>query len=381
LFAATMNDIQLLSTLIGDIYDAAIDPTLWVETLGSAARFVGGQAAALFSKSAESLTGTNVYDSGIDPHYTQLYFQNYIKIDPLTLGHVFTESCEPIATSDLVPYDEFLRSPFYREWAQPQGFVDFVASVLDKSPASAALFGVFRHERDGIVDDETRQRMRLIVPHIRRATLVAGVIDLRTTAAANLAESLDGLSASLFLVDAEGRLVHANAAGNQLLAAADVFRIANGRLAAVEAPIDRELRETIAATASGDGALGTKGMALPLIRDDGERYVAHALPLASDMRRNAGGRSATLALFVNKAGLSAPSQPEAIARAYKLTLTELRVLLAIVDVGGAPEVANALGIATSTVKTHLSRLYEKTGVRRQADLAKLVAGFSTPLLR
>ena len=378
-----MTDIECLSTLIGEIYDAAIDPNLWVQTLAGAARFVGGPAAALFSKSAASLTGANVYDLGIDPHYTQLYFQSYIKIDPLTLGHVFTETCEPIATSDLVPYDEFLQSRFYQEWARPQGFVDFVASVLDRSPASAALFGVFRHETDGIVDDEARRRMRLIAPHIRRATLIAGVIDLRTIAAANLAESLDGLSASMFLVDAEGRVVHANTAGHRLLDAADIFRIANGRLTALEAPIDRELREIIAATAGGDAAhWGPR--ALPCrssTSNDGERYVAHALPLASEARRNAGVRSATLALFVNKTDVSTPSLPEAIARAYKLTLTELRVLLAIVDVGGAPEVANVLGIATSTVKTHLSRLYEKTGTRRQADLAKLVAGFSTPLLR
>ena len=68
-----------------------------------------------------------------------------------------------------------------------------------------------------------------------------------------------------------------------------------------------------------------------------------------------------------------------IAKAYKLTPTELRVLLAIVEVGGGPEVAEALGIADGTVKSHLSRLFEKTGARRQADLVKLVAGFSTPL--
>ena len=68
-----------------------------------------------------------------------------------------------------------------------------------------------------------------------------------------------------------------------------------------------------------------------------------------------------------------------IARAYKLTPTELRVLLAIVDVGGVPEVAIALGVAESTVKTHLGHLFEKTGAARQADLVKIVAGFSTPL--
>jgi DNA-binding CsgD family transcriptional regulator len=69
-----------------------------------------------------------------------------------------------------------------------------------------------------------------------------------------------------------------------------------------------------------------------------------------------------------------------IAKAYKLTPMELRVLLAIVEVGGVPEVAEALGVAETTVKTHLGRVYKKTGTGRQADLVKLVAAFSSPLL-
>ena len=351
-----------------------------MQTLGSAARFVGGQAAALFTKSA-SLTGASAHESGIGPHYTQLYFETYIKIDPLTMGHVFAEIEEPIATSDLIPYDEFLRSRFYQEWARPQGLVDFAAAVLDKSSAAVAMFGVFRHERDGLVNDDTRRRMRLIVPHIRRAALIAGVIDLRTVEAADLAESLDGLNAGVFLVDGSGRLRHANAAGLAMLGAADVLRVANGQLATGDTTIDRELSDLVASSARGDAAMGAKGISLPLVARGGHRYVAHALPLSSDTRRSPGEPSATLAIFVHKAAVELPSLPEAMARAYKLTLTELRVLLAIVDVGGAPEVADALGIAASTVKTHLARLYEKTGARRQADLVKLVAGFSTPLLR
>ena len=55
-------------------------------------------------------------------------------------------------------------------------------------------------------------------------------------------------------------------------------------------------------------------------------------------------------------------------------------MLAIVEVGGVPEVAEALGIAETTVKTHLGRVYKKTDSDRQADLVKLVAGFSNPLL-
>jgi hypothetical protein len=46
-----------------------------------------------------------------------------------------------------------------------------------------------------------------------------------------------------------------------------------------------------------------------------------------------------------------------------------------VEVGGAPQVAETLGIGEGTVKTHLKRLYAKTGARRQADLVKLFAGY------
>ena len=53
------------------------------------------------------------------------------------------------------------------------------------------------------------------------------------------------------------------------------------------------------------------------------------------------------------------------------------MLIAIVEIGGAPEVAEALGISETTVKFHLRRLYEKTGGRRHADLVKLVAGFAS----
>jgi len=81
-------------------------------------------------------------------------------------------------------------------------------------------------------------------------------------------------------------------------------------------------------------------------------------------------------------GATTPSRsaPEAIIKIFRLTPTELNVLLAIVEVGGAPEVAELLGIAVSTVKTHLSRVYDKTGAKRHADLVKLVAGYANPLI-
>jgi DNA-binding CsgD family transcriptional regulator len=119
---------------------------------------------------------------------------------------------------------------------------------------------------------------------------------------------------------------------------------------------------------------------VPLTGAEGERYVAHALPLTSGARRRAGiGLTAAAALFIRKTAPVASARPEVIAAAFKLTPTELRVLLAIVELGSVPEVAAALGIAGTTVRWHVGRLFEKTGAKRQADLIKLVTGYATPL--
>jgi DNA-binding CsgD family transcriptional regulator len=376
-----MDQTEQFSELVGEVYDAALDPSLWSEVVGKAGRFVGGSAAAIFSKSPTALNGNVYYESGTDPHYRELYFSEYIRIDPSTTGHYFADVEQPIAVADLMPYQEFLETRFYKEWARPQGLVDFVSAVLDKSVASAALFGVFRYERDGIVDDETRRRMRLIVPHIRRAVLVGGLIDLKTADAASLADALDGLNAAMCLVDANGRIVHANAACHVMLDARDFLAVVGGRIVATDAKIDRAFRDLFASAGKGDAAIGTRGIALPLNAQDGSHYVAHVLPLTSGARRRAGmAYSATAALFICKVTTEPRSPPEIIARAYNLTPTELRVLLAIVDVGGVPESAVALGVAESTVKTHLANLFAKTGARRQADLVKIVAGFASPLI-
>lgn len=127
-----MEQVEALSDLIGGIYDAALEPERWPGVLEKAAAFVGGPAAALLFKDALSKHGNSVYDFGTDPHFKKLYFETYISLDPATVGHYFADIGEPIATGDLTPYEEFLQSRFYREWARPQQLVDFIAAVLDK---------------------------------------------------------------------------------------------------------------------------------------------------------------------------------------------------------------------------------------------------------
>ena len=368
------DDRQQLSDLIGLIYDTAIDPSLWPSAIERAAYFVGGTAAALICKDVGARHAAAPYEFGFERLPVALFEPIYPAAEPLFLGDIE----QPIAITDLIPVPELTQTELYQKWAKPQGFVDFISAVLDRTTLSSAIFGVFRHERNGIVDDRARRQMRLIAPHIRRAVLIGQMFEFKAAEVATFVDALDGLSAGMYLVDAEGRLIHANAAGHAILAAGDILKSVAGRLVTSDTRVQQTLRDVFAAAGQGDAALGIKGIAVPLIGEDGERYVAHALPMTSGARRRGGlYRAAAVALFVRKAALVTSSMSQVIGEAFKLTPTELRVLLAIVEVGGIPEVATAFGVADTTVRTHVNRLFEKTGVTRQADLVKLVAGYAT----
>lgn len=373
------SDAERASSLVGGIYDAALDPAMWIGVLAKIADFAGARAAALAMKDSQSAFIEANHQFGIDPDHMQAYLETYSEFDPLTGVPLFGVG-RIVSLPDIVPYEEYRQGRFYREWARPQGWIDVASAVLEKSVTGCAFLGIVRDKAGGMVDDVMRKRIAGIVPHVRRAILIGKAIQFKRAEAASLAETLDGLSAGMFLVDGRGQIVHANVAGRVILDADDFLRSIRGQLVAGDAQVNQTLREIFAAAEQGNAALGTKGIALPLTAHDGAHYVAHVLPLTSGARRGARiSYTAIAAVFVRKAALEAPSHPEVIGRTFKLTPTELRVLISVVEVGGIPEVATALGVAESTIKTHVGRLFEKTGAGRQADLVKLVAGFSTPL--
>lgn len=368
-----------LTEVVGDIYDAALDPALWSDVVAKIVSHVGGQAGSLAIKDTTRNDIDVFCDVGFEPDCIQIYAETYSRFDPLATAPLLNSKAIA-SVRDLVSFDDYLRGQFYREWAEPNGWLDCANAVIENNGANSTLLRIVTNKAAGPVNEEMRRGLAHIVPHMRRATSIGKAIDLKNGAAAMLAETLDGLSAGLFLVDARGQVVHANRAAQEILAADGVLRLFGGQLVTDDARINNALRGMFALAGKGDAALDIKGMALPLPARNGDHYIAHVLPLNSGERRRASAAyKATAAVFVRKTTLQTPSSSAAIARIYNLTPAELQVLLAVVEIGGAPDVAQALGVAESTIKTHLKRLFNKTGAKRQADLVKLVAGFSNPL--
>ena len=376
-----MSNPNHVSSLIGDIYDAIHDQSQWSAVLGKAARFVGAQAGALLWRHPISRAAGFIRTFGIAPRYLDLYAERYAKLDPATVPMLLCRVGDVAGMSDLVPHGELLKTPFYQEWMQPQGFVDAVQASLDQSSADSLHLCFMRNHDSGMVDDATCERLRLIVLHMRRAVLVSRRVDQISAQAATFGDALDKIGAGLFFVDAGARIIHANAGGQAMLTEGALMRARGGKLAPNDAKAERGLHEILSSADSSNTGADMRTDAVPLTARDGEHYVAHVLPLPAGGRRRTGaGYTAVAAVFVQKTAFDMRSLQEVIARFYKLTPTELRVLFAIVQVGGVPAVAAAMGIAASTVKTHLRRLFAKTGTERQADLVKLVASYANPLV-
>jgi DNA-binding CsgD family transcriptional regulator len=228
------------------------------------------------------------------------------------------------------------------------------------------------------VDEDMRRRMGLLVPHLQRAVAIGRLFDQgrgAQAAQAALTETLDHVEAAVILVGADGAISFANDPATHMLDDATLIRRHGNSLQAAAPEDDRIFRDIFAAAAKGDASIGVRGVAVPLTSSSEERWFAHVLPLTSGRRQQAGqANHAVAAIFIRKTAPNVPPPLEAIARLYKLTASEIRVLEAVLKVNGVKTMADTLGLSQATVKTHLQNVFRKTGTRRQSDLVKLVAG-------
>jgi len=369
-----MNTDSSLLSIVEDIYDTTFDPSLWRQTLTRVVEYTDALAACIISKDASCLVRVQ-HPVGISSHFIQTYADGYGECDPTHAIRLFNVG-ELHSIEDWLPAEEFRKTQFYQEWARPQHIEDVASVLLDRSADGFSYFGLATKE---IVDDGLRRKLMPVIPHLLRAVLIGQVLHQHAAVASPIIQTLDELKAAMFLLDSTGHITHSNESGRDMLARKDFLRADQGRLVAADPQLNRILRDAAAASILGDGATRSESIALPFIAQDGERFVGHLMPLTSGRRRKTGiAYEASAVLFVAKASLDAAVAADIIKNIFKLTPAEARVLLTVVEFGGVSETARNLDVAESTVKTHLGRIFTKTETKRQADLVKLVAAFSSP---
>lgn len=377
-----------LSDLIGQIYDCALDPDLWPETIGRMAAAVGGRAGMIVLHDFDNNRGGRFFEHGIPEDMTRRYCEHYAPINPLgpvaRLGAIGQVDTLATLVDKMVVHfgsDIWERSEFNREWIRAQGLRDLLFMLVLRSGRRGALLAAGRDESVPDFGPTEVETFRLFSPHVCRALHISDVLDLRTIASDRLAETLDALTTAVFLVDAESRVVHRNEAAERLASAGATVRVSQGKLVATDASSRRSLAEAIGRAARGELELPQAPYSIAIgDASVGNRMMATILALR---QQRVGGRfrpfAATAAVFVQdpEAGKARPG--EAFAALYGLTPAELRFLIALASAGSVVDAAAALGVGEATGRTHMRSIFAKTGTSKQAELVELLMASRAPV--
>ncbi len=375
--------LELMSDLIGRIYDCALDPTRWSDVLADINRRLGFLQATLTLQAMPSGTVLLSVASGISDDWltrSTAYGPEVIEGwgGVARIGAVPLE--EPALLSEMNPslFDGGRRNAFYDEWYRPQGLVDTAAVVLTRDAHSLATISLTRHESQGGIGPQEIEAIRLIAPHLRRAVTISQLLDVRAVAAATFESVIDRAGTPILVTDGQLNLLHVNGAAQALLEARDSLLLNGQRLATVMPAATQALAMAVGQAAEDEAAIGRRGLAIPLRAADSAARALHVLPLRGGVLRPGLVNRAVAAIFVSS---SAPETADAgalVAQLFGLSSSEARVFDLIAQGLTPAEAAERLGIGVSTVRTHLLRIYDKTGVRRQADLVRMAAGLALP---
>jgi DNA-binding CsgD family transcriptional regulator len=361
-----------LSAVIAEIYDAAVDPLKWTAALGRACDFVGGAQATMFWQGliADEVGVLHMYND--DPHYTKLYVDKIAPMNPIFPAALFHDVGAVVSFHDVVPPHEEQQTTFYKEWVAPQGFVGSLATLLERDATRFAFLSFPFRER--VIDAGARWRMEMLVPHFQRAVAIGRLFVQYKARDRVLTEAMDSVREGVFLLASDRQIVFANAAGRRLIDQGTLLRARHNRLHAIEAEPDQAIGNGMRAIASG-ASIEAQGVTVTLGESREAGWIAHLLPLTDGARRDVGqGHQAAAAMFVRNSRAANWTPLEALAKRFKLTASEIRVVEATLRLSTQDAIAHALGISKSTVKTHLNRVYRKCAVKNQSGLIKLVAG-------
>jgi DNA-binding CsgD family transcriptional regulator len=214
-------------------------------------------------------------------------------------------------------------------------------------------FTLGRHANAGSIEDAEVSMLRMIAPHFRRTISISKLLDLQTNKCATFAKTLDALSAGTIFVDARMRVVYANEAATSMLTKEDLCFARNGVLRFFDLDAASHVHAAVTLATRSEAELSRRGIGVPARGRNGDPVFVHLLPL--------------IALPI-----------DALAALYDLTPAEARVMELVVEARSPIEISKHLGIATSTVKRHLLKVFAKTGCKRQIDLIKVARSFMRP---
>ena len=193
----------------------------------------------------------------------------------------------------------------------------------------------------------------------------SGRAPLDAPAALDAFDALDGLAQAVLIVDRDAQVTFANRAAAALLAQPPGLRESAHGLQAYSSATTQRLHALIA-NAAGGGPAMRSGSAMLIER------TTCGMPLQVLVSPLGAKRGTAMLMVIDPQAAQRGIEQRLIAL-YALTPAEARVACEIGNGENPRDIAAALRILPSTVRTHLHHVFAKTATRSQGDLMRLVA--------
>lgn len=185
---------------------------------------------------------------------------------------------------------------------------------------------------------------------------------------------LDWLDLGVILTDAAARPLRLNRRAEAIVARADGLFARPSGVAAALPNESRRLHHAIDMAALA-------GTRLRISRPSGRLPLLLTVIAVRDGVAGLRAQGPLAAIFIMDPDRGDTPDPALLQELFGLTAAEAAFAVEIGRGDGLQAVAERLSIARSTARTHLARIFDKTGTSRQAELVRLLMRCDQPMLR
>jgi DNA-binding CsgD family transcriptional regulator/PAS domain-containing protein len=362
-------------SLIADIYDTVVDRDRWPDVLERFADLIGGDASMLMWQ--DQMTGAGeALTARLDPAAPVLFFSHFAALNPLRPPpEVIKERMRNfvprlILDEDRISKTDLMRTEFYNDFLRRFDIHSTLSIGLAVEGMTGATVDITRPARRGPFTEANLTLSARIQPHLIRAFDLGRKVAATRRVGDDLSRVFDQSPRGLVILGGDRRLRYMNPAAEGLIAGGHGLTVRGERLVVSGSAADQRLGGLIARAATQCGARTGGGMAL--ISPNRTRPLSVTVsPLSAR----------TLSIFedgpsvlVSLTDLDAESSlsEQRLQYLFGLSRAEARVASALLKGLDPRRVAECLGLSVYTVRGHLIRIFEKTGVHGQVDLVRLL---------
>ncbi|WP_035056460.1 helix-turn-helix transcriptional regulator [Andreprevotia chitinilytica] len=361
------------NAVVEQIYASIQDDAALTNVAGDIARMVGGYVGQYISiePGERQIFRNQISDPALQDSLTA-YADYFVAVDPRLQW--FTGGACGEWRADQVQFDDrYIRnSELYNDFLKPWGARRVINSCLLKNDAGICEALAIARPWDG--GDFTAHDIQLLdslSSHLVRAAQLRA--RLRELEAQQIAAqtSLAHLPYGALWLDAMQGIAWLSPAANAYLAQSDGLKVRNHRLHCSDANVAHKLAAALQRATAGQGRQGS-WLSIPRTRQT-TPWLVSVIPasLPTEFGPRQRGPYA-LVIVQDGAGPGLP-HPKQLELFFGLTPAEARLAQGLLQNETLESYAERHHVSRNTVKTHLTRLFAKTGTRRQAELLRTLS--------